>query len=163
MMYEINHIWTAETKWKWRNDRRSERNLCNCAKKPEKNSGLQRGLNPWRRNTGAMLYQLSYEATDVRGRSILSLEHMNPQLTCSQPQWLHSSVGRASHRYCEVTGSNPVEVVNFFSGFLTQLHKLRSLRRSFLHFRNCCSCLSSLISSELYLIYSSFIYKYNNL
>ena len=21
--------------WKWRNDRRSERNLCNCVKKPE--------------------------------------------------------------------------------------------------------------------------------
>ena len=30
--------------WKWRNDSRSERNLCNCVKKPEKNSGLQRGL-----------------------------------------------------------------------------------------------------------------------
>ena len=30
-----------------------------------KNSGLQRGLNPWPRDTGAMLYQLSYEATDV--------------------------------------------------------------------------------------------------
>ena len=41
MIYEINHIWTAEMKWKWRNDRRSERNLCNCVKKPEKNSGLQ--------------------------------------------------------------------------------------------------------------------------
>ena len=40
MIYEINHIWTAEMKWKWRNDRRSERNLCNCVKKPEKNSGL---------------------------------------------------------------------------------------------------------------------------
>ena len=35
-----NYIWTAEMKWKW-NDRRSERNLCNCVKKPEKNSGLQ--------------------------------------------------------------------------------------------------------------------------
>ena len=34
----------------------------------------------------------------------------------------------------EVTGSNPVEVLNFFSGFFTQLHKLRSLRLSFLHF-----------------------------
>ena len=32
---------------KGRNDHRSyERNLCNCAKKPETNSGLQRGLNP---------------------------------------------------------------------------------------------------------------------
>ena len=36
MIYEINHIWTAEMKWKWRNDRRSERNLCNCGKKPGK-------------------------------------------------------------------------------------------------------------------------------
>ena len=34
----------------------------------------------------------------------------------------------------EVTGSNPVEVLNFFSGFFPQLHKLCSLRRSFLHF-----------------------------
>ena len=24
-------------KWRWRNDRRSERNLCNCVQKPEKN------------------------------------------------------------------------------------------------------------------------------
>ena len=31
---------------KMKNDRRSERNLCNCVKKPEKISGLQRGLNP---------------------------------------------------------------------------------------------------------------------
>ena len=35
----------------------------------------------------------------------------------------------------EVTGSNPLEVLNFFSGLFTQLHKLRSLRRSFLHFQ----------------------------
>ena len=36
MIYEINHIWTTGIKWKWRNDRSSERNLCNCVKKPEK-------------------------------------------------------------------------------------------------------------------------------
>ena len=48
-----------------------KRNLSNCVKKPEKNSGLQRGLNPWPRDTGAMLYQLSYEATDVGSRSIM--------------------------------------------------------------------------------------------
>ena len=71
MIYKINHIWTGEMKWKWRNDRRSERNLCNCVKKPEKNSGLQRGLNPWPRDTGAMLYQLSYETTNVGSRSIV--------------------------------------------------------------------------------------------
>ena len=35
MIHEINHIWTAEMKWKWRNDRRGERNLCICVKKPE--------------------------------------------------------------------------------------------------------------------------------
>ena len=50
--------------------------------------------------------------------SFLSREHVNPQLTCSQRQWLYSSVGRASHRYCEVTGSNPVEVLNFFQASL---------------------------------------------
>ena len=49
---------------------------------------------------------------------VSSREHMNPQLTCSQCQWLHSSVGRASHRYREVTGSNPVEVLNFFQASL---------------------------------------------
>ena len=36
-----------------------------------KNSGLQQGLNPWPRDTGAMLYQLSYKATDVGSRSIV--------------------------------------------------------------------------------------------
>ena len=35
-------------------------------------------------------------------------------VTSSQHQWLHSSVGRAFHGYCEVMGSNPVEVPNFF-------------------------------------------------
>ena len=49
---------------------------------------------------------------------------MNPQLTFSQRQWLHSSVGRASHRYREVTGSNPFEVMNFFQA----------------SFRNCINC-----------------------
>ena len=44
----------------------------------------------------------------------LSREHMNPKLPCSQRQWLHSSVGRASHRYRDVTGSSPVGVLNFF-------------------------------------------------
>ena len=55
-----------------KNDPRSyDRNFYNCVEKPEKNSGLQRGLNPWPRDTGATLYQLSYEATDVGSRSIV--------------------------------------------------------------------------------------------
>ena len=36
-----------------------------------KKSGLQRGLKPWPRDTGTILYQLSYEATDVGSRSIV--------------------------------------------------------------------------------------------
>ena len=54
----------------------------------------------------------------------LSREHMNPKLTCSQRQWLHSSVGRASHRYREVTGSSPVEVLNFFQVLLYAIVKI---------------------------------------
>ena len=32
MIYEINHIWTVEVKWKWRNDCCSECNLCKLRK-----------------------------------------------------------------------------------------------------------------------------------
>ena len=77
-------------KWKWRNDRRSERNLRNCVKKPEKN--IQDFNGVWTRDlaiTGAMLYQLSYEATDVGSRSIvgsyvpvkeMSIKGLNPRV-----------------------------------------------------------------------------------
>ena len=69
MIYEINHIRTAEMKWKWSNDRHSERKLCNCVKKPEKKFRTSTGFEPVTlRFTGAMLYQLSYEATDVASR-----------------------------------------------------------------------------------------------
>ena len=70
--YERNHMWTADNWNQMKNDPRSyDRNFYNCVKKPEKNSGLQRGLNPWPRDTGATLYQLSYEATGVGSMSIL--------------------------------------------------------------------------------------------
>ena len=62
-------------KWKWRNDRRSERNLCNCVKKPEK---IQDFNGVWTRDlaiTSAMLYQLSYEVTDVGSRSIVGVKN----------------------------------------------------------------------------------------
>ena len=141
-------------------------------KKPEKKFRTSIGfkLNPWPRDTGVMLYQLSYEATDVGSRSIVgsyvpvkemsvndiwNKSYMNcrkwneneemivtvntiygiayklkePWKKNSGLQWwLHSSVGRALHRYRKVMGSNPVEVRNFFSGFFTQLHKLHSLK-----------------------------------
>ena len=91
MIYETNHIWNAKMKWKWTQ-------FMQLRKEDWKKKF--RTSRVWTRDlaiTGAMLYQLSYEATDVGSRSIVG-EHMNPQLTCSQRQWLHSSVGRASHR-----------------------------------------------------------------
>ena len=62
---------------------------------------------------------------------------MNPQLPCSQRQWVRSSVGRASHQYREVTGSNSVEVLNFFQASL----------------RNCINCVHF---DDLFFIFISF-------
>ena len=56
---------------KMKNDRRSEHNLCNCVRSPKK---IQDFNGVWTRDlaiTDAMLYQLSYEATDVGSRSIV--------------------------------------------------------------------------------------------
>ena len=117
-----------------KNDPRSyDRNFYSCIKKPEKNSGLQRGLNPW--PFFRLLYaivkiaiitariilhlisypQFTYDLIHMHhSLTYLSWEHVIPKLTCSQHQWLHSSVDGASHRYSEVTGSSPVEVLIFF-------------------------------------------------
>ena len=65
-----------------------------CVKKPEK---IQDFNGVWTRDlaiTSAMLYQLSYEATDVSGIIAQLVEHR----TCNR----------------EVKGLNPVEVLNFF-------------------------------------------------
>ena len=67
---------------------------------------------------------------------------MNSQLTCSQRQWLHSSVGGASHRYREVTGSNPVEVLNFFQASL----------------RNCINCVHCADHFFIFISFPQFIY-----
>ena len=74
----------------------------------------------------ALLYIHTYFiGSSLRGFSesilhykIINQVHMNPLLTCSQREWLHSSVGGASHRYREVTDSNPVEVLHFFQASL---------------------------------------------
>ena len=72
MIYEIKLIICEP--WKWNvdeeNDRRSERNLCNCVKKPEKIQDFNRVWTHDLAITGAMLYQLSYGATDIGSRSI---------------------------------------------------------------------------------------------
>ena len=133
MIYKINHIWTAEMKWKWRNDRRSERNL--CLKKIQDFSGV------WAPDlviTGAMLYQLSYEATDVGSRS--NFFHGNIW-THNWPAPIVSSFiaqlveHRTDNR--EVTGSNPVEVLNFFQASL----------------RNCINCVHC---DDHFFIFTSF-------
>ena len=78
-------------------DHRSyERNLSNCVQKPEK----------VRTSTG-------FEPVTSRNRCDALTSGFIAQLV------------RASHRYREVTGSNPLEVLTF-SGFYKQLLKLRS-------------------------------------
>ena len=68
-------------KWKGRNDSRSERNLCNYVKKPEKKIEDLNGV--WTRYlaiTGVMLYQLSYEARSIVGSYVpvkeMSVNHI---------------------------------------------------------------------------------------
>ena len=54
-VYEINHM-NCGNEIKWRLILAvMNAIICNCVKKPEKNSRLQRGLNPWPRDTGATL------------------------------------------------------------------------------------------------------------
>ena len=154
-------------KWKWRNDRRSERNLCNCVKNPEKKNQDFNGV--WTRDlaiTGAMLYQLSYEATDVGSRSIvgsyvpvkeMSVNHiwnksyMNYGNEMKMKKWssqwtqfmqLRKEAWKKIQdfngvwtRDLAITGAMLYQLsYELLTGFFTQLHKLRSLRRSFLHF-----------------------------
>ena len=73
MIYEINHIWTRKKKWNEEIIVAVKCNLCNCVKKPEKKFRTSTGFEPM---TSWLLVRwstnwLSYEATDVRSRSIL--------------------------------------------------------------------------------------------
>ena len=92
--------------------------------RPELSETLRRTVNAIVKIAITILHLISYPQFTYdlfhmhHSLTYLSREHMNPQLTCSQRQWLHSSVGRASHRYREVTGSSPVEVLNFFQASL---------------------------------------------
>ena len=77
--------------------------------------------------------QLSYEATYVGEWSFVgSNEPVRNEWTNDEMihQMYHTlKLFRALHRYHEVIGSNAVEVLNF-SGFHTQLQKLRSQLRA---------------------------------
>ena len=114
-------------------------------KKWSKTSGLQRGLNPWPRDTGAMFYQWAmklwgfftklHKLRSLRQSFLhfhfISAVHIwfisyiiNTHFFHGNiwihnwRQWLYSSVGRTSHWYREVTGLNPVEVLIFFQAAL---------------------------------------------
>ena len=98
----VNDIWNksymnCRNEIKWRRDRRSELNLCNCVKKPEKNSGTH-----------------NWPAPNISGFIAQLVEHRT---------------GIARSRV-----QTPLKSWIFFSGFFMQLHRLCSLRRSFLHF-----------------------------
>ena len=113
--------------YQMKSDPRScDRNFYNCVKKPEKNSGLQGlfffffffkllyaivkiAITTARIILHLISYpQFTYDLFHMHhSLTYLSREHMNPQLTCSQRQWLHSSVGRASHRYSRGHGFKP--------------------------------------------------------
>ena len=108
---------------KWSYDPRSyERNFCNCVKKPEKfrfSTGFEPVTSRYRCDALTRLFRLLYAIAKIAfitARIIASLdfisavhiwyishiisslihssrEHWNPQMTSSQRQWLHSSVG----------------------------------------------------------------------
>ena len=80
------------------------------------------------------LNQLNYEATNVRGRSIVPITGTyNLQLTCSQCQWHPRSVGWGIKPVWRGHGFKPHGSPEFFSGFFSQLHKLHSTARIILH------------------------------
>ena len=137
MIYEKNHIWTAEMKWKWRNDRRSERNLCKCVKKSEKK--IQDFNGVWTRWSP--------------GSRSFSFLHFYSLLVLFFTTFLYV-IARSRVR-------TPLRSW-IFSGFFTQLHKLRSLRRSFLHFHFISAVyvwfISYIIDTEFSLLYKSLVW-----
>ena len=100
MINEMNHILNCGCEIKWSYDRRSyERNFSNCVHRPEDFRNSSAGHNfTW-------FHISKWPAPKVSG--------------------FIAQLVRASTRYREVTGSNPIEVLKI-SGFSTQLIKLRS-------------------------------------
>ena len=108
MIYEVNHISNCGCEIKWSYDPRSyECNFSNCVEKLEK----------FKTSTGFQPVTSRY-----RCDALVSWA-MKPVTLGAGHLWISRDLVqlvRASHRYREVTGSNPVEVLNF-SGFFTQL------------------------------------------
>ena len=132
-----------EMKLKWRNDRRSERNLCNCVKKPEKNPGLQRGLSPWPRyyRCDAPPTELwshwRWEQVNFFHGNIWTHNWPAPYVSGFKTQLVERLTGNR-----EVTGSNPVEVLDFFQASL----------------RNCINCVHCDDHFFIFISFTQFLY-----
>ena len=156
MQYYSDWVCTAVMS-KWRHERSSRliRNLSNCEREAWKKFRLQRDSNPWplRYRCSALPTELwshnCWEQVNFSG-SIMPLrviQHcitlsgmMDPlKLTCSQQLWLHSSVGRALHRYRRGHGFESRWSLNFFQASLSQLLKLR-INREDLSWRHKMQC-----------------------
>ena len=78
--------------------------------------------NNWATDVGSRSIVGSYvPVKEMSFNDIWNKSYIQFQLTYSQRQWLHSSVGRTSHQYREVTGSNPVEFLNIFFRLLYEI------------------------------------------
>ena len=119
VMFQVSH------------DHRSfERNLSNCEKKPEK-VRTSTGFDPRDHDHGLLDFKSAvqymkhfiYLFTSTLHRLIRTYKWPAPNVSGFIAQLV-----RASHRYREITGSNPFEVLTF-SGFCLQLLKLRSKLR----------------------------------
>ena len=143
MLFSFFFSWVISSMWKKKECRyerssRLIRNLSNCEREAWKKFRLQRDSNPWplRYRCSALPTELwshsCWEQVNFSG-SIMPLrviQHycgmMDPlKLTCSQQLWLHSSVGRALHRYRRGHGFESRWSLNFFQASLSQLLKLR--------------------------------------
>ena len=103
-----------------------ERNFCDCVWKPEK----------FRTSMGFEAVTSRYRCDTLTNWAVKPLIPHGLIRTHKWPAPIVSGfiaqLVRTSHRYHEVTGSNPVEVLNF-SGFYTQWKKLHSTARIIAH------------------------------
>ena len=128
LIYEINQLWTAEMKWKWSSQWTQFMQLRKEAWKKFRTSTGFEPVTSW----------LPVRCSTNWAVKPLPHNWRAPIAPIAPMGFIAQLVEhRTGNR--EVTGSNPVEVLNyyflFFSGFFTQLHKSRSLRWSFRHFQ----------------------------
>ena len=100
-----------------KNDHRSKfSNLSNWKEEAWKKSRLQRIRTRDLRDTGAMLYQPSYEATHWEGGQFIEFISQLNKLTSLPMCGFIAQLVEYRTGIAEVTGSNPVEAL-IFSGF----------------------------------------------